>query len=75
MAVMPLYFVRYIHVSTALIFRTLYSWLYEVLVLRLRKYDVLELPLDYRIEVSRDFLVCPLIQSQHHVKFWGPWTL
>ena len=30
MAVLPLYFVRYIHVSTALIFRTLYSWLYEV---------------------------------------------
>ena len=31
MAVLPLYFVRHIHVSTALTFRMLYSWLYEVL--------------------------------------------
>ena len=30
-AIIPLYFVHYIHRSVALIFRTLYPWLYEVM--------------------------------------------
>ena len=36
--IIPLYFVYYIHRSAALIFRTLYPWLYEVLAISLEHY-------------------------------------
>ena len=52
MAVLPLYFVRYIHVSTALIFRTLYPWLYEVYA---------------REEKRTGWLVATLLQLQNDV--------
>ena len=37
LAVLPLYFVRYIHGSATLIFRMLYPWLYEVLTQKTAK--------------------------------------